>query len=217
LPHLPLAEIEIGTIKNVNLKGGTVIDGFPSGGLTNSIASMCFMPSSKNDLVAIFESLAFPQLSVIYKRTENFPARIYANEDLNIAFVVSELNLDQLLYYSVSSAILRWAKQNECELVITAGTISVEESKRSGIEPDKYSVYAVGSTQSAKEKLKKAHVVRELNGSVSGIPALLLNEEAWTKFDVIVFLVESLKDVSENQRCRRCIREYYEVSSRLIL
>jgi uncharacterized protein len=102
LPHLPLAEIEIGTIKIVNLKGGTVIDGFPSGGLTNSIASMCFMPSSKNDLVAIFESLAFPKLSVIYKRTENFLARIYANENLNIAFAVSELNLDQLLYYSVS-------------------------------------------------------------------------------------------------------------------
>ena len=197
MPHLPLAEIEIGTIKNVNLKGGPVIDGFPSGGLTNSIASMCFMPSSKNDLVAIFDSLAFPQLSVIYNGTQNFPARIYANEDLTIAFVVSELYLDQSLYYSVSRAILRWAKQDECELVITAGTISVDESKRSGIKPDKYSVYAVGSTQCAKEKLKKVQVAREFNGSVSGIPALLLNEGAWTNFDVIVFLAESLKDVSE--------------------
>ena len=189
---MPLAEIEIRTIKNVNLKGGTVIDGFPSGGLTNSIASMCFMRSSKNDLVAIFDSLAFPPLSVIYNGTPNFPARIYANEDLNIAFVVSELNLDQSMYYFVSRAILRWAKQNECELVITAGTISVEESKRSGIEPDKYSVHAVGSTQRAKEKLKKAQVAREFNGSVSGIPALLLNEGAWTNFDVIVLLGESL-------------------------
>ena len=197
MSHLPLAEIEIRTIKNVNLKGGTVIDGFPSGGLTNSIASMCFMRSSKNDLVAILDSLAFPPLSVIYNGTPNFPARIYANEDLNIAFVVSELNLDQSLYYSVSKAILRWSKQNECELIITAGTISVEESKRSGMEPDKDSVYVVGSTQSAKEKLKKARVAREFNGSVSGIPALLLNEGAWTNFDVIVLLVESLKDVSE--------------------
>ena len=40
---------------------------------------------------------------------------------------------------------------NECELVITAGTISVDESKRSGIKPDKYSVYAVGTMQCAKE------------------------------------------------------------------
>lgn len=62
LSHLPLAEIEIRTIKNVNLKGGTVLDGFPRGGFTNSIASMCFMRSSKNDLVAIFDSLAFPPI-----------------------------------------------------------------------------------------------------------------------------------------------------------
>ena len=134
---------------------------------------------------------------MIYNGTQNFPARIYANEDLTIAFVVSELYLDQSLYYSVSRAIFRWAKQDECELVITAGTISVDESKRSGIKPDKYSVYAVGSTQCANEKLKKVQVAREFNGSVSGIPALLLNEGAWTNFDVIVFLAESLKDVSE--------------------
>lgn len=65
------------------------------------------------------------------------------------------------------------------------------------MEPDKVTVYVVGSTQSAKEKMKKARVAREFNGSVSGIPALLLNEGAWTNFDVIVLLVESLKDVSE--------------------
>jgi hypothetical protein len=43
------SQIEIHTIKKVSLKGGTLIDGFPSGGLTNSIASMCFMNSIAND------------------------------------------------------------------------------------------------------------------------------------------------------------------------
>jgi hypothetical protein len=41
-------QIEIHTVKKVNLKGGTLIDGFPSGGLTNSIASVCFMNSVLN-------------------------------------------------------------------------------------------------------------------------------------------------------------------------
>jgi uncharacterized protein len=49
----------------------------------------------------------------------------------------------------------------------------------------------------AKEKLKKAHAAREFNGSVIGIPALLLNEGAWTNLDAIVLLVDSSKDVSE--------------------
>jgi uncharacterized protein len=54
--QLPPQLIEIRTIKKVNLKGGTVIDGFPSGGLTNSIASACFMRSVKNELVAVLDS-----------------------------------------------------------------------------------------------------------------------------------------------------------------
>jgi hypothetical protein len=44
-------QIDIHTIRKVILKGGTLIDGFPSGGLTNSIASMCFINSVLNDLV----------------------------------------------------------------------------------------------------------------------------------------------------------------------
>jgi uncharacterized protein len=81
LSNLPLDDIEI-RIKNVKLKGGIVIDGFPGGGLTNSIASMCFMRSSENNLVAILDSLAFPPLTVVYDGKPNFPARIYANENL---------------------------------------------------------------------------------------------------------------------------------------
>jgi uncharacterized protein len=197
LSNLPLDDIEI-RIKNVKLKGGIVIDGFPGGGLTNSIASMCFMRSSENNLVAILDSLAFPPLTVVYDGKPNFPARIYANESLRIAFLVSELNLDQSMYYSVSKAILKWAKQNECELVISAGTISVEESKRSDTETNPDKVYAVASTKSASEKLKNAQIAPpQFSGSVNGIPALLLNEGAWSNFDVIAFLVELLKDVSE--------------------
>jgi hypothetical protein len=31
-------QIEIHTVKKVNLNGGTLVDGYPSGGLSNSIA-----------------------------------------------------------------------------------------------------------------------------------------------------------------------------------
>jgi hypothetical protein len=54
--NLPLSEspiIEVRTIKKANLDGGILIDGFPSGGLTNSIASMCFMKSLRNELISV--------------------------------------------------------------------------------------------------------------------------------------------------------------------
>ena len=52
-------------MKKVNLRGGTLIDGFPSGALANSIASMCFMNSVLNELVSIIDSPSFPPVSII--------------------------------------------------------------------------------------------------------------------------------------------------------
>jgi uncharacterized protein len=98
--QLPPQLIEIRTIKKVNLKDGTVIDGFPSMGLTNSIASTYFTHSIKNELVALLDSPALPPLAVIHDGIPNFPARIYINEDIKLAIFLSGLNLDQSMYYS---------------------------------------------------------------------------------------------------------------------
>jgi uncharacterized protein len=189
-------QIEIHTVKRVNLKGGTLIDGFPSGGLTNSIASTCFMRSIRNELISVLDSSMFPPLSMIYNGIANFPARIYANEDIKVAFLISELNLNESMYYTVSKTILQWARENECELVISSGSISTGESKES-IEHDSQRVYGVASTERAKDRMEKAEILELHSGSVSGIPALLLNEGVRRNFDVIVLLGKIIKGSSE--------------------
>ena len=140
-------QIEIHTVKKVNLKEGTLIDGFPSGGLANSIASMCFMNSVLNELVSIIDSSSFPPISMVSNGIGNFPTRIYANENLKVAFLISELNLNPSLYYYVSRTILRWARQNGCELVISAGTLLDEELNYSQKEHDFDGVFGVASTK----------------------------------------------------------------------
>jgi uncharacterized protein len=189
-------EIEIHTVKKVNLKGGTLIDGFPSGGLTNSIASTCFMRSIRNELISVLDSSVFPPLSMIYNGIANSPARIYANEDIKVAFLISELNLNESMYYTVSKTILQWARENKCELVISSGSI-VTESKESPSDHDLQKVYGVASTERAKDRMEKAGILELHSGSVSGIPALLLNEGMRGNFDVIVLLGNILKGSSE--------------------
>lgn len=78
--------IEIRQVKKANLKGGTLVDGFPSGGLSNSIGSMCFMSSMRNELVSVLESPAFPPVSIVRSGIANCPARIYANEESRCFF-----------------------------------------------------------------------------------------------------------------------------------
>ena len=110
------------------------------------------------------------------------------------------------MYYSVSKTILQWAKKNECELVISAAGMPIEtpssSTKRSKIQD----MYAVASTKKAQEKLEKAEIVQLSSGSVTGIPALLLNEGSWMNFDVIVLLTKVIKDVT-NFRAAAAISE----------
>lgn len=180
------SQLEIHTIKKVSLKGGTLIDG------------LCFMNSIANDLVSVMDSPSFPPIAMVYDGIANFPARIYANEDLKVAFLISELNLDQSFYYFVSITILRWAKENGCELVISAGTVLEDNSTGSQKVHAADSLYGVASTKRARDRIRNTEIIRDLpTGSVSGIPALMLNEGMIRNFDVIVLLGKTIQDTSE--------------------
>jgi predicted ATP-grasp superfamily ATP-dependent carboligase len=148
------------------------------------------MSSVQNQLVSVLESPSFPPVSTVRSGIANSPVRIYANEELRISFLISELNLNQSLYYDVSRTILRWAKENECELVISSGSLYTKEMKHSRKERQPHNLYGAASTESAKQRIIDSNITAlELyNGSVTGIPALLLNEGARTDFDVIVLL-----------------------------
>ena len=58
-------------------------------------------------------------------------------------------------------------------------------------------VYAVASTDKALKRAKDAGIPNLPSGSVAGVPAILLNEGAWSGVDVIVLLVRVLKDAPD--------------------
>jgi uncharacterized protein len=187
-------EISIRKLKNVNMKGGIVVDGFPSVGLANAIASECLIHSLKTEFVAAIDSPSFPPLSIIRNAMPNFPARIYANEELKLAMFVSELSLDPLMFRSVANMMIGWALDSNCDLIISAAGIPYEEGENPKDSPQ---VFAVGSTPTALKRAAEAGIPPVLNGSVSGIPAILLNEGAWRNYDVIVLLVKVVPNMPD--------------------
>jgi uncharacterized protein len=216
--------------KRLNIKGGIVLDGFPSTGLVNAIASECLIRSTVTELVAVLDSPYFPPVSIVSNYIPQYPARIYVNEGLKVSFFISELNIDRSIQKAVAKTILKWATDNECRLIISAegivssssashensesGTNSdggdkyynMEESKKdskdiliNGNTSKPEEVFAVSSTLSAAKIIKEyANYFTHLrSGSVTGIPAILLNEGTLRDFDVIVFLVNVLKDTPD--------------------
>lgn len=216
--------------KRLNIKGGIVLDGFPSTGLVNAIASECLIRSTVTELVAVLDSPYFPPVSIVSNYIPQYPARIYVNEGLKVSFFISELNIDRSIQKAVAKTILKWATENECRLIISAeGIVSSSsashENSESGTNSDggdKYynmeeskkdskdilindntskpeEVFAVSSTLSAAKIIKEyANYFTHLrSGSVTGIPAILLNEGTLRNLDVIVFLVNVLKDTPD--------------------
>jgi len=183
--------LELRKLKNVNLKGGIALDGFPSIGLANTIASECLIHTLETELVAIVDSPAFPPLSIIRSAMPNFPARVYANEELNLAMFVSELNLDHSMFRPAARLMLEWALNSNCDLVVSAAGIPYEEGEAT--DASRPSVYAVGSTPQALKIAAEAGIPPALSGSVTGIPAILLNEGSWRNYNVIVLLVKVVR------------------------
>ena len=182
--------IEIRELKSVGLKGGTVIDGFPSLGLANAIASECMIETLQLDLVAVLDSEKFPSLSTIYRSKPYFPARIHANQDLKLAVFISELSLKEPNLRMIGKTMLKWAQEHECSLILSAAGLPVEDSETMA-DTD---LLAVGSTANALKKIQNAGIKMLEHGAISGIPSVLLNEGRLANLDVIVFLVKVLKD-----------------------
>lgn len=233
------SEIEIkklkkkdGNNKDINIKEGIVLDGFPSSsGLVNAIASECLIRSTGTELVAFLDSPDFPPISVVNNYVPQYPVRIYVNESLNVAFFISDIHIDKQIQRDVAKAIIKWTRENECKLIISAqgilslssppppsisrnGIKEMDSVEKDGVHDDGNSndntdsaattslptdIYTVTSTESA------ARIVTEQSnyftplraGTVTGIPAILLNEGSLTNLDVIVFLVNVLPDVPD--------------------
>jgi uncharacterized protein len=181
------------------MKDGIVIDGFPSAGLINAIASECLIRSGGTELYAIIDSPEFPPLSIVNQYSPQFPARLHVNKNLKVAFFVSEFNINPAIQSALARTILNWALENECKMIISASGLVTSESPEvngHGVA-DEQSIFAVASTPSSLEIIKDHGFVPFRAGSIRGIPAALLNEGSLTGQDVIVLLANIMTDAPD--------------------
>ncbi|TLX87583.1 MAG: proteasome assembly chaperone family protein [Thaumarchaeota archaeon] len=186
----------INTLKKMNLKGGTVIDGFATTGITNTIASECILHSINTQLVATIESPYFSQLSIVRNSVPYFPVRIYANEELKTSIFISEVSIDPSLYFLIGNTMLNWAKENECDLIISSSNI-VNPQQQETVNQTEYSIMGIGNTLQARNKLKDSKISLLKNGSVGGIPAVLLNQSSQLRINIIILLVKIIEGIPD--------------------
>jgi len=102
---------------------------------------------------------------------------------LKVGIFLSYLTLDQSMHRTTAKTMLRWAQKHKIGLIVSSIAVKSPEGNEEMI--------GIGSTNSARNKVKEAGLKVLEHGTVPGIPGMLLNEGSVTGQDVIVIIFHS--------------------------
>ncbi len=204
-----MEDINIFELKRVDLRGATVIDGFPSVGLVSTITANYLISTLKMEQIGILDSMHFPTVSVVRGSEPLNPVRIYSNSEhesypeSKIVVFISEFQPPSNLIKMIAATILDWAEDQGCSLLISPEGLVIDrgESASKDDEDNKDDkkttpleelvVYGIGSTEGARDLIIKHEIVQFQEGVISGVAGVLLNEGKRRAFDVISILAEA--------------------------
>ena len=186
--------VEIRTLKEVDLKGGTVVAAFPSVGLVSTISATYMIQMLPTDQVCALESEDFPSVSMIYAKKPKFPARVYASPGHKLAIFICEMPLPTRIHRPVAYALLDWGKAHGVRQIVSLEGLPMESDPTRPAGP---AVWAVGSTDRARKELEKHKIDQLETGMIAGVTGVLLNEGRWRNQDVIALLAEARPDLPD--------------------
>ncbi len=235
-----MSDIRIYELKKTNLRGATVIDGFPSIGLVSSIVANYLVNALELEQIGIMDSNYFPSISLIRNAQPLNTVRIYASdrvrgtdeEDVDqIVVFISEFQPPPNLIKPISSAILDWIQEQRCSRLISPEGLVIEreeeeielpsedENPREEAEEDIESkiknleLFGVGSTGRARKLLDDNDISPFIEGVITGVAGVLLNEGKRRDFDVVSLLAEAHSNYPDARAAAKII----EVLDRLVL
>jgi len=235
-------DIRIFELKKTNLRGATVIDGFPSIGLVSSIVANYLVNALELEQIGIMDSNFFPSISLIRKAQPLNTVRIYASERVTghdqdevdqIVVFISEFQPPPNLIRPIASAILDWIQEQRCSMLISpeglviergdeeggegespfGASMSAEDMEANGAEGHAVELFGVGSTDSARKLLEDHHINLFQEGVITGVAGVLLNEGKRRDFNVISLLAEAHSNYPDARAAAKII----EVLDRLVL
>ena len=224
---MPPDQVRIYEIKRIDVEGAIVIDGFPSVGLVSSIVANYLIDTLEMEQIGIVESPAFPTVSLVRNGDPQHPVRIYAGRppadragrgaDKIVAFV-SEFHPAPTIIHPLATAILDWVQEQRASLLVSPEGLVVEAAehgKSAGRGPrlNDVKVYGVASTRKARELYIEPNMIPFVEGVITGIAGVLLNEGRRRGFDVLTFLAEAQSDYPDARAAAKVI----ETINRILL
>jgi uncharacterized protein len=157
--------VEIIETKSVNLKGYTLIEGFPGLGLSGTIGAKYIVEKLKFEQFGHIDSKFFMPVIRIQNGIPMHPVRLYADKKSKIAVVLAEQIISHELSGVIAKELVDWIKSKGISTVISTSGINTAEP---------INVYAFASNEKSKEIIKKNNIKLIETGITSGVTAMML-------------------------------------------
>lgn len=177
-------DLTIHEFKQVDLKGATIIDGFPSVGLVSTITANYLIDVLELEQIGIMDSEHFPTVSIVRNAVPMYPVRIYAGS--GVCIFISEFQPAPKLIRPIAQQIMEFARKKGCKTIISPEGLVVE-----GEGAGEVHVYALGSTEETRKTLEKHGLTQFANGIITGVSGVLLNLGKKVNFNTISILAEA--------------------------
>ena len=152
-----------------NLKGYTLLEGFPGAGLVGPMAISYIVEKLKMKYTGFIESDDFPPLIAIHGDMPMPPVRIYADDKTKIVTILAEFAIPIDVTYKLTDKIYEFVKANGIAKIISIGGIpSPQASIESG------NVFAIASNDAMKKEVQRAGLKPVGEGVATGVSALML-------------------------------------------
>lgn len=200
--------IQIYELKRMDLRGATVIDGFPSVGLVSSIVANYLINALGLTQIGIMDSTYFPTVALVRDGQPMNPVRIYAGSKVEgrdqVVVFISEFQPPPNLIKAIAATVLDWTQDARCNLLVCPEGLIVDSE---GMEDEdrQVEVYGIGSTDKAMDMLRTHRVTIFEEGVITGVAGVLLNEGRKRDFDVITLLSEAHPDYPDARAAARVI------------
>ena len=220
-------DVKIYEVKRIDVEGAIVIDGFPSVGLVSSIVANYLIDTLHMEQIGIVESPSFPTVSLVRDGTPQHPVRSTPAEPGRIAPAGWPTRSWRSFRSSTprrTSSIPSRPRSSTGSRNNGAGSwspprVSSSSSPRSiesrgrGPRLADVKVYGVASTQKARELYIEPNMSPFMEGVITGIAGVLLNEGRRRGFDVLTFLAEAQADYPDARAAAKVI----ETINRILL
>ncbi len=167
---MPECELCFVDTEKRDLKGYTLVEGFPGMGLVGTISAKYLIEKIEFREVGHIECGEFVPVVRIHKGIPVHPARMYVNDQYKLAVLIAEQVISSKVSDVLAKRVVEWVKLKNIKRVISIAGIKNEDEKSTE------QLYGIASNGDSLKELQKFGITPIEDGLTTGVTALILLE-----------------------------------------